>query len=83
MDGQAYAGEGGISNLTIAREPADEFTIAVRITRGGKLWRRSTQVLAADGQRLTITFRGVDERISSIVVYDRVSDTARDFSKAL
>ena len=76
LNGQPYPGEGTSSNRTVRRMPVDEFTVAIRITRDGEPWLRLTQVFSADGQRLTVIHRSVEqaqEPIGLIEVYDKVA----------
>jgi len=65
------------SDRTIARQPVDENTITATLKNAGRVTSRNTQIFSADGQRMTIIARRVDEqgreRITAVYVYDKVN----------
>ena len=60
---------------SIARLPLDETTISTTIGADGALRARNTQVFSADGQRMTVIHREIDdegEHIWRVHVWDRI-----------
>lgn len=72
LDGKYHLAPG----RSIARMPIDEFTLETTVMRDGRLVSRSTQVYAADGRRMAITGRLIDEagksHMTGILVFDNV-----------
>ena len=62
-------------NVSIARLPLNEFTIDTTARRAGRLTGRNTQFFSADGQRMSIIVRRIDdggEHLTQISVFDKV-----------
>ena len=74
LNGQHYPIPSG--ERSIARLPLDEFTIETTSkTAAGRQTSRNTQFFSADGQRMSVIGRSVDEdgeRITGISVFDKV-----------
>ena len=74
LDGRDYPTSPD-SDLAIARLPLNEFTVDTTARRAGKLTGRNTQFFSADGQRMSIIVRNVDEdgeHLIQISVFDKV-----------
>ena len=74
LDGRDYP-TAPDSDLAIARLPLNEFTVDTTGRRGGRLTGRNTQFFSADGQRMSIIVRNVDEdgeHLIQISVFDKV-----------
>ena len=74
LDGRDYP-TAPDSDRAIARLPLNEFTVDTMARRAGKLTGRNTQFFSADGQRMSIIVRNVDEdgeHLIQISVFDKV-----------
>ena len=74
LDGRDYP-TAPDSDRAIARLPLNEYTIDTTARRAGKLTARNTQFFDADGQRMSIIVRNIDEdgeHLIQISVFDKV-----------
>ena len=74
LDGRDYP-TAPDSDRAIARLPLNEFTVDTTARSAGKLTGRNTQFFSADGQRMSIIVRNVDEdgeHLIQISVFDKV-----------
>ena len=74
LDGRDYPTTPS-GDVSIARLPLDEFTIETTSTRAGRQSGRNTQFSSADGQRMAVTVRRIDEKgehVTQISVFDKI-----------
>ena len=73
-DGKDYPVEGNANADAIALKQVNDRTVEATIKKGGKVVTHARRVVSADGKRMTLTIKGMNElgqKVDNVQVYDK------------